>query len=330
MPGRLLETLPLQRRRPGQQLVEDHAKGVDVRPRVHVEVVELGLFRTHVQRRAQQHAVGRVQRALGERLLDRLGQPEVDHFRHRLAVVQADQDVAGLQVSVDHALGVGVLHGLADRHEERETLGDAQAGVVAILGEGDALDVLHDEERPAALGRAAVEHLGDVRVVHQGQGLPLRLEPRQDGPRVHPRLDELQRHDSPNRLRLLGLPDRAHPPCANLLEQPVAAGDHGADAARPREHRRGPIPAVTSVHPGGLADWSRMPRVFRWAASNCSTRCRSATSPAHASSRKACRSAAVGFSRAATNSDSSFIAPAPASRVYGHMLAQRWPKSHAE
>ncbi len=230
MPGRLLETLPLQRRRPGQQLVEDHAQGVDVRPRVHVEVVELGLFRTHVERRAQYHAVGRVQRALGERLLDRLGQPEVDHFRHRMAVVQADQDVAGLQVSVDHALGVGVLHGLADRYEECETLGDGQAGVVAILGEGDALDVLHDEERPARLGRAAVQHLGDVRVVHQSQGLPLRLEPGQHGPRVHSRPDELECHDPPNRLCLLGLPDRAHSPCANLLEQPVAAGEHGADA----------------------------------------------------------------------------------------------------
>ena len=57
---------------------------------------------------------------------------------------------------------------------------DAQAGVVAVLRDRDALDVLHDEEGPAALGRAAVEHLGDVRVVHQGQGLPLRLEARQD------------------------------------------------------------------------------------------------------------------------------------------------------
>ena len=57
-----LEPLRLQRRRAGQQLVEEHAEGVDVGPRVHVEAVELGLLGAHVQRRAHELAVGRVQR----------------------------------------------------------------------------------------------------------------------------------------------------------------------------------------------------------------------------------------------------------------------------
>ena len=139
MPGRLLETLPLQRRRPGQQLIEDHAKGINVRPRVHVEVVRLGLFRTHVQRRAQQHAMGRMQRVFGERLLDRLGQTEVDHFGHRLAILQTDEDVAGLQVSVDHTLGVRVLDSLANRYEECETLGDVRRASSQYLVKGTPL-----------------------------------------------------------------------------------------------------------------------------------------------------------------------------------------------
>ena len=54
--------------------------------------------------------------------------------------------------------------------------------VVAVLGDRDALDQLHDEVRPAVGGRPGVEHLGDVRVVHQGQGLPLGLEPGQHLP----------------------------------------------------------------------------------------------------------------------------------------------------
>ena len=43
--------------------------------------------------------------------------------------------------------------------------------LVAVVGDGDALDQLHDEVGPAAVGGPGVEHLGDVGVVHQGQGL---------------------------------------------------------------------------------------------------------------------------------------------------------------
>ena len=48
--------------------------------------------------------------------------------------------------------------------------------LVAVLGDRHALDQLHDEVGPAGVGGAGVEHLGDVGVVHQGQGLPLGLE----------------------------------------------------------------------------------------------------------------------------------------------------------
>ena len=94
--------------------------------------MRLGLLRAHVERRAHHHAVGGLQREVGEGPVHRLGQPEVDDLRHRLAVVEADQDVAGLQVPVNDALGVGVLDGLANGNEQREPLRDAQTGFVAI------------------------------------------------------------------------------------------------------------------------------------------------------------------------------------------------------
>ena len=59
----------------------------------------------------------------------------------------------------------------SSRSREREPV------LVAVLGDRDALDQLHDEVRPAGVGRAGVEDLGDVGVVHQRQGLPLGLEP---------------------------------------------------------------------------------------------------------------------------------------------------------
>ena len=109
-----------------------------------------------------------------------------------LAVVALDQDVRRLEVAVDDPLLVRVLHRRADLAEERQPLREAEPVLVAVVGERDALDQLHDEERPAAVGGAGVEDLGDVGVVHQRQGLPLGLEPGQDGPRVHPGLISLR------------------------------------------------------------------------------------------------------------------------------------------
>src|SRR5436309_1680376 len=57
---------------------------------------------------------------------------------------------------------------------------------IALLGEWDALDGLHCEVGTAVGRRAGVVDLGDGGMVHQGQGLPLRLEPRDDLIRVHP------------------------------------------------------------------------------------------------------------------------------------------------
>ena len=62
------------------------------------------------------------QRLLGQLLPGRLGHAEVDDLRHRLAVVQGDQDVGRLEVAVDDALLMGVLHRLADGDEQLQPL----------------------------------------------------------------------------------------------------------------------------------------------------------------------------------------------------------------
>ena len=68
--------------------------------------------------------------------------------------------------------------------------------------------------------------MAPVRVVHQGQSLPLRFEPGQDLARIHPRLDELQRDPALHRLGLFGHPDRAHAALADLLQQFEPPGEH--------------------------------------------------------------------------------------------------------
>ena len=95
--------------------------------------------------------------------------------------------------------------------------------LVAVVGNPDAAHQFHDEIRPASIGRAGVQHLGDARVIHQGQGLPLRLEAGDDALGVHPQLDDLERDAPVNRFLLLGHINHAAAPFANLLEEFVAA-----------------------------------------------------------------------------------------------------------
>ena len=50
------------------------------------------------------------------------GDAEIDHLRHRHAVVERDQDVGGLDVAMNDALLMRVLNGVADLDEQLEPL----------------------------------------------------------------------------------------------------------------------------------------------------------------------------------------------------------------
>ena len=105
-----------------------------------------------------------------------------------------------------------------------------QLVLVAVLGDRHALDQLHDEVRPAAVGGAGVEHLGDVRVVHQRQGLPLGLEPGEHLPASPcPALMSLTATGRLTGSVCSAMQTRAHAALADLLEQLVRAGDDRAD-----------------------------------------------------------------------------------------------------
>ena len=105
---------------PGQQFVEQHAQAVDVAARVDVQPAHLRLLRTHVSRRADELVQLRVNRRVRQPAFRRLGDAEIDHLRHRHAVVQRHEDVRRLDVAVDDPLLVRVLDGLADLDEQIE------------------------------------------------------------------------------------------------------------------------------------------------------------------------------------------------------------------
>ena len=132
-----LELLGVDRRRTGEQLVEHHAEGIDIGPRVDVHRRRVGLLGRHVRRRAHDRPdVG--QAHVGQLHLGRLGHAEVDHLRRRPAVHLRHQHVARLQVAVDDPLLVGVLHRLADRDEQLQPGLHREPLLVAVLGERHA------------------------------------------------------------------------------------------------------------------------------------------------------------------------------------------------
>ena len=215
----------IERLGPGQQLVQQHTEAVDVGAGVDVEPGHLGLFGRHVLGRPDHLPKLGEQGLLGQFGRRRLGDSEVDHLRHRDPVVQRHQDVRRFQVPMDHTFLVRVLHRVTHLSEQLEPLGRVEFGPITEVRDRHAPDQLHHEVRTSAGSRSAIEDLGDVRVDHQRERLPLGLEPRHDLARVHPELDDLQRDLATDRFLLLGHPHRAEATFPDLLEQLEASDD---------------------------------------------------------------------------------------------------------
>ena len=135
--------------------------------------------------------------------------------------MQRDHHVGRLQIAVDDAFLMCMLDGIADADEEIETVARAESLRVAVLSDGDAFDEFHHEVGASAVGRAGVQHAGDIGVVHQGQGLPLGVEAGQRLLGVHAQFDDLQGDLANHRLGLLGHVDGAEAAFADLLQQLV-------------------------------------------------------------------------------------------------------------
>lgn len=206
-----------------EKFVEEDAEAVDVCAGVEVGGAEVGLFRAHVGRCAEEGAEFGVEGFVGERVIEGLGDAEVDDLGAWGALVKGDEDVGGFDVAVDDAFLVGVLDGVADLEEESETFGHGETVAVAVFGDAQAGDQLHDEEGPAGGGGAGVEDAGDVRVVHEGQRLALGLESSDDGPAVHAGFEDFESDAAADGGELLGQEDDADAALADFFEQLVGA-----------------------------------------------------------------------------------------------------------
>ena len=209
-----------ERRLAGEHEVERAAERVDVGPDVHH--VADGLLRGEVVGRAEDALVVVL---LGDAVLLLVEEPGQAHVEDLDDAGAVEQQVARLDVAVNHAEFVGVLH--ADRR-----LGDVVRGPDRVerlllqhvagddLLEARPVHVLHDEE-VQLLVLVDVVGADDVRVVEGGDGPGLAVEPVQVR-RVVELLDRqhLER-DEPLHERVFAQVDRAHAAGADQFEQPV-------------------------------------------------------------------------------------------------------------
>ncbi len=132
---RRLEGVPGVLAAPGEALDQHEAERVDVdRGRHRLPAHLLG---AEVGRGADDHARGRHRRGVADR-----GDAEVGQVG---AAVTVEQDVAGLDVAVHDPAPVDVAEGVGQGGAERDHVAERQRAAADPLGEGVALDELHDE-----------------------------------------------------------------------------------------------------------------------------------------------------------------------------------------
>jgi hypothetical protein len=206
-----------------EQLVENQTESVDVGTTI--ERYSRGLLGRHVRDGARQHPG-----VVRGNDVETFGEAEIRDVRLTFLV---QQDVRGFQVAVEHAVRVGVVHGVCELTHELQVRPQTMCGSLGALlaliltarqhfTEVLARDQLHGEEGAAAVG-SDVEDPHDVRVMQAS----LRFRAEQKAAQLRfsgeIRLDQaFERHAVLDVLRLR-LEHDAHAATPELADQPVFA-----------------------------------------------------------------------------------------------------------
>ena len=226
---------------PGQELVEQHAHGVDIRGRG--DGPARHLLRSGVFGREGADALARHQRGRRRRIfiLQELGNAEVQQLH---AAVGGHQHVRGLDVAVDDQVGVRVREGVEHVEQQPQPGLHAQAARVAVAVDVCAFHVFEDEVGLAGRGDAGVHQVRDVRMPQPPQDGALAAEALLAHPADHRRVQQLDRHlslEAP--VAAAGPPDGAHPALAQRRHQRVGADD------LPGQRRRRRRPGLEEAGP---------------------------------------------------------------------------------
>ncbi len=155
---------------PGEHFVQHHSEGIDIAALIEGACGAFELLRGRVGRRSHEirgERGGALQ--IGE---GRLSQAEVQHVRLTRRV---HENVGGLQIAVENALGVGMVYRGAYLQETAQD-GPAIGTVLSSpLADGHPCDPSHGEDRRTAPTRS-LQDLHDVRVIERRDGSEFSLE----------------------------------------------------------------------------------------------------------------------------------------------------------
>jgi hypothetical protein len=200
---------------PGEQLEQDHPKGVQIAPAVDLEVLDL--LRRHEQRRAQRGADE------GELHVHRnlLHDPKVEDLHEVPAhLVRAGEQVGGLEVAVDQASLVGLHQRRAYLLENVDSPAGLERSILLDqLLDCAAMQVLHGDIIGVLLVAAIVEDSDDIRVAQPGAEGGLEEEALLEFPHRVGEVQEQLDRDHPVQRALDGLVDPTHSASGDELGQ---------------------------------------------------------------------------------------------------------------
>ena len=202
---------------PGERHIEHHAQRVDIGGGG--DRAARDLFGACVFRR-QDIGCGVI--GSGRRFLaEQFGDAEIEQF---WAAIGGDENVGGLEVTVNDQMLVGVADGVADADHQPDALLERGLPLTQPAVERDAVDEFHHEIGKSLRGGAAVDERGDARMRQPGQQKPLLAELFGQFPAHESSADQLQREARLEALALAeGFKDNAHAAASDLAHQAPGA-----------------------------------------------------------------------------------------------------------